>query len=197
MTENKKETVNAVVVRQARRLVCSNSRFDVYLDDIETVDGRAVRDYLVVAPRVRSTNLVTGVGVLPVHEGKFGLLRIYRHAIQDFCWEIPRGFIDAGEDDAVSARRELVEETGLDCGDDGLISLGFMAPEAGILSARVHLFAARNCVPTRPFRPEEFGHHEFHMLDAQRLEVMIAASEIEDPSTLVACCRYLHGPGRR
>ncbi len=197
MTENKKETANAVVVRQARRFVCSNSRFDVYLDDIETADGRGVRDYLIVAPRVRNANLVTGVGVLPVQDGKFGLLRIYRHAVRGFCWEIPRGFIDADEDDVVSARRELVEETGLDCGGDGLISLGFIAPEAGILSARVHLFVARNCVPTRPFRSEEFGHYEFHMLDAQRLEAMIAASEIEDPCTLVACCRYLHGPGRR
>src|SRR3989344_7054549 len=192
-TSDKKQTAGSFVVRQARRLACSNSRFDVYLDDIETVDGRGVRDYLVVAPRVRSANLVTGVGVLPVHEGKFGLLRIYRHAIQDFCWEIPRGFVDAGEDDVVSARRELVEETGLGCGDDGLISLGFITPEAGILSARVHLYAAPNCVSTRPFRPEEFGHHEFHMLDAPRLEVMIATSEIQDPCTLVACCRYLHG----
>ena len=192
-TSDKKGPSGTVIIRHERRLECANSRFEVYLDDIETSDGHTVHDYLVVAPRVRSANLVTGVGVLPVHEGKFGLLRIYRHAIQDFCWEIPRGFVDAGEDDVVSARRELVEETGLDCGDDGLISLGFITPEAGILSARVHLYAAPNCVSTRPFRPEEFGHHEFHMLDAQRLEVMIATSEIQDPCTLVACYRYLHG----
>lgn len=194
---DKKQAADSIVVRQTRRLACSNSRFDVYLDDIETADGRAVRDYLVVAPRVRSANLVTGVGVLPIHERKFGLLRIYRHAIRDFCWEIPRGFVDPGEDDAVSARRELLEETGLDCGNDGLVSLGHVTPEGGILSARVHLFAARSCVSTRPFRPEEFGHREFHMLDAQRLEAMIAASEIQDSCTLIACYRYLYGQGQR
>jgi 8-oxo-dGTP pyrophosphatase MutT (NUDIX family) len=195
-TSDKKQAAGDIVIRQRRRLACSNSRFDVYLDDIETVDGQTVRDYLVVEPRVRGANLVTGVGILPIHGQKTGLLRIYRHAIREFCWEIPRGFVDPGEEDVVSARRELLEETGLDCDGDELVSLGYVTPEAGILSARVHLFAARNCFSTKPFRPEEFGHREFHMLDTQRLEAMIVASEIQDPCTLVACCRYLHGMRR-
>ena len=76
-----------------RRLACENSRFSVYFDEIEGQGQTRSRDYLVVAPKQRAENLVTGVAVLPVCDGKFGLIKVYRHAIQADSWEIPRGFL--------------------------------------------------------------------------------------------------------
>jgi len=40
------------------------------------------------------------------------LERQYRHAANDFLWEIPAGRIDAGEKPLPAAQRELLEETG-------------------------------------------------------------------------------------
>jgi ADP-ribose pyrophosphatase len=40
------------------------------------------------------------------------LERQYRHAAQDFLWELPAGRIDPGEDELKAAKRELIEETG-------------------------------------------------------------------------------------
>lgn len=40
------------------------------------------------------------------------LERQYRHAAQDFLWELPAGRIDRGEKDLQAAQRELIEETG-------------------------------------------------------------------------------------
>jgi ADP-ribose pyrophosphatase len=40
------------------------------------------------------------------------LERQYRHAAQDYLWEIPAGRIDPGEDALKAAKRELIEETG-------------------------------------------------------------------------------------
>jgi ADP-ribose pyrophosphatase len=40
------------------------------------------------------------------------LERQYRHAAQDYLWELPAGRIDPGEQELTAARRELLEETG-------------------------------------------------------------------------------------
>ena len=40
------------------------------------------------------------------------LERQYRHAANDYLWELPAGRIDAGETELHAAKRELIEETG-------------------------------------------------------------------------------------
>jgi ADP-ribose pyrophosphatase len=40
------------------------------------------------------------------------LERQYRHAAQDYLWELPAGRIDPGENELHAAQRELLEETG-------------------------------------------------------------------------------------
>jgi ADP-ribose pyrophosphatase len=40
------------------------------------------------------------------------LERQYRHAANDFLWELPAGRIDPGEKELPAAKRELIEETG-------------------------------------------------------------------------------------
>ena len=40
------------------------------------------------------------------------LERQYRHAAQDYLWELPAGRIDPGEQELHAAKRELLEETG-------------------------------------------------------------------------------------
>jgi ADP-ribose pyrophosphatase len=150
-----------------------------------------VQDYLVVAPKQVSGNLVTGVAILPVCEGRIGLLKIYRHAVQSDCWEIPRGFVEDGESDVASALRELEEETGLACEAREIKSLGYVTPDAGILAARVHVYAAPRCIRTKPYVPLEFGHQEFRLFDRADSGALITRSEIQDPCTVVAYYRYL------
>ena len=40
------------------------------------------------------------------------LERQYRHAANDYLWELPAGRIDPGEQELAAAKRELIEETG-------------------------------------------------------------------------------------
>lgn len=176
--------------RKNRQLACENSQFHIFFDEL-TLQGRTtVSDYLVVAPKRVAADLVTGVAILPVVDGKIGLIRIYRHPIQQYSWEIPRGFIDQREASASAAGRELKEETGLDCKPEAIRSLGFIAPDGGILAARVQLFAAMKCVKEREYAPAEIGHRELRFFGIQEVEEMILRSEIQDPSTVIAFFMY-------
>ena len=128
----------SAVFRVRRKLVCENSRFSVFFDELTYRGQPSAPDYLVVAPKQIVGNLVTGVSVLPICDGKIGLIRAYRHAIQGDSWEIPRGFVEEGKSDVTSALRELEEETGLACEAGEIKFLGYVTPEAGILAARLH-----------------------------------------------------------
>jgi len=172
-----------------RRLGCANPLIEVFMDTIAGQDGTSISDFIVVAPRQKSSNLVTGVAVLPILDGKFGLLKVYRHPVRDYSWEVPRGFVDAGEDDLASAMRELEEETGLLCDAGRLIDLGTVLPEPGIIAARTHLFAATECRRTGPFKANELGHKELRFF-GDELSRMARQGTIEDASTLAACYRY-------
>jgi ADP-ribose pyrophosphatase YjhB (NUDIX family) len=173
-----------------RRLACENERFSVFLDEL-TCEGRPyATDYLVVAPKQVAANLVTGVAVLPICEGRIGLIRVYRHAIQNDSWEIPRGFVEEGEGVLSSALRELEEETGLYCEPSEIRSLGFVTPDAAVLAARVHVHVALRCVRVRSYTAVELGHREFCLFDDAEVKDMISRSEIQDPCTLIAFYRH-------
>lgn len=53
------------------------------------------------------------VYVVPVTAGgEVLLLRQYRYPVHDWCWEVPAGGIEHGEDGVIAAARELAEELG-------------------------------------------------------------------------------------
>jgi ADP-ribose pyrophosphatase len=173
-----------------RKEVCRNAVFTVYSDHIRDASGNEVTDYLTVVPHHRAPNGVTGVGVLPVHDGSFGLIRIYRHSLGEYGWEVPRGFVDQAETPEEAARRELTEETGLVVAGASLRDLGALAPEPGVLAARVRLFAADGCSRSRPASRDEMGHGELKFFTQRELKALIDGGEVMDPCTLVCCYRY-------
>lgn len=64
---------------------------------------------------VRFKNLA--IGVIPVHaDGTTVLVGQYRYPLEAYSWEIPEGGGSRAVDPLESAKRELVEETGLSAG---------------------------------------------------------------------------------
>lgn len=173
----------------SRRRIAGNRVFDLYFDHVVPRDGEPVPEYLVVAPKHSHPGSVTGVSVLPEREGKLGLIRVYRHAIGRSVWEVPRGFVEPGESDAVSAMRELEEEAGLAAAPEDLLSVGAITPEAGVIAARVRLFLARRCRAVRDYAPSELGHEALEWFGPDAVHAMIDDGAIEDPSTQILVCR--------
>ena len=178
------------VVLKQRRTVFENSKFFVHADHIADADGREVADYLVVAPRVRTEAMITGVTVLPVHEGRIVLIKTFRHAVRSVVLETARGFVDPKETPAQAALRELTEETGLICPPDRLVPLGTSFPEASTLQARVALFVALDCTPGPRTDQSEIGLGQcvsFSMAEAERL---LREMSLEDVTTALCLHRF-------
>jgi ADP-ribose pyrophosphatase len=175
-------------VRTLRRnLVAENTKFDIYFDHVIDSVGHEVPNYLVVAPKQKTENLITGVGILPIVEEKIGLIQIFRPALRDYSWEIPHGFIEPSESDQAAAVRELMEETGLHVGH--LTSLGLMTPDSGVLAGRVHLYLAEDCTQTN-LNEGELGIKQLKFFPITEFQDMVLTSKIQDSFTLSAWCRY-------
>ncbi|MCF8719357.1 NUDIX hydrolase [Nitrospina gracilis] len=175
-----------------RKLIAENTQFNIYFDHVTGEEGVDVPDYLVVSPKRFVADGFSGVAILPVVDGKLALLKIYRHAIKGWSWEIPRGFIEPGEDLVESVARKLFEETGLRCAHENIRPLGSLHPDAGTLSARIQLFAGTECAAEQAYRANEIGHACMELFDIDTIQQHIHNNEIQDPSTLVAIFRYLH-----
>lgn len=189
---------DAELILRNRQRIFENRRFAVYSDGI-TDGALEVNDYLVVAPHTRRADLMAGVAVVPAREGEILLLKNYRHAVGEHVWELPRGFLEEGEEPAAAALRELEEETGLVCAAEKLMDLGWFYPEPGVLRARVGLFAATACRAEGVPRDEEMGIDARVWHAEARVRAMLRDGSIAEGSTTVALYRYfaLCPPGLR
>ena len=180
----------AGITLKQRRLAVANSKWQIFLDHIVDEHGNEVPDYLVVESPHSTASRIAGIALLAEFEGRFVLLRSYRHALGSTIWDLPRGFIDAGESPVDAALRELTEETGLRCAPENLIPLGNYAPDPGTMAARASLFAATRCEGPIRQASDELGLESLHLLTRDKLGELIAGGEIEDAGTLIAYYRY-------
>ncbi len=84
--------------------------------------------------------------VVPVIDGKFALVRQWRHGEERLTLEFPGGCIEPGEDPAVAAARELEEETGYRAGK--LTCLGRVSSNPAIMQNHFSIFLAEDMVQT-------------------------------------------------
>ena len=165
----------------------------MYFDSVETPAGNVVENFLIVRPKISAPGGVVGVCVLPERNGEIGLMKGYRHQLDDEVWQAPAGFIESGESADQAALRELGEETGLCCPLATLQSLGVYYPDAGLVEGRVALFVARNCSPAPALKEQhvEVGAGAIKFFDRNELAEIVRKTSSMGGSTLITCFRYL------
>jgi ADP-ribose pyrophosphatase len=145
-----------------------------------TLPGGRTKERVVVRPG-------SAVAILPVGEECCHLIRQYRHAIDRYILEAPAGTMDEGETPEETARRELIEETGMAA--ETLISRGFIYTTPGFTDEVIHLFEARGLSPSNEYTMDEDEVIEPLRVERDALRGMIRDGAIVDAKTICLICR--------
>ena len=174
-----------------RKIVDQNSRFFIYYDSLECQDGIHIEDYLVIKPKITHENQIVGVCILPFLDNSFCLMRSWRHQFNSDVWQAPAGFVEPGESSLESARRELIEETGLECDFKDIIPLGSYIPDAGLIEGKIALYLAQRCIRSSQSCDMEIGTGQLHFFNPTSLSMLLNESTDIGGSTCMAAFRSL------
>lgn len=148
----------------------------LHVDEVEEPGGvRATREVV----RHRGSVAMLAVSA----DDRVVLVRQYRYAVDEALWELPAGRLDAGETPEQGARRELLEEVGLEAETVEPLAVFYTTP--GFCDELMHVFRATSLrqVPPQPEADERIEPRWFGLDEALS---MIERGEIKEGKTLVA-----------
>ena len=128
---------------------------------------------------------------VPVWEGKFVLLRQFRHALRGVQTAFPRGFGENGLSAEENVRKEVWEELRAQVLEQR--ALGKIVADSGLTGGEAHAIFCRITRPEPPLQYEEI--QGMVCLDREELEREIAHGQITDGFTLSAYALYQAAEG--
>ena len=147
---------------------------DLVTDD----DGKSYYTYERLLPAVKKGAVVA----VPVWDGKYVLLKQYRHALRDFQYAFPRGYGEPDIEPKENVKKEVKEETGADVKDQ--FELGTVIADSGVSGQKVSVY---KCFITEPVRKEGYeGIVELELFSLDELLEKAGKGEINDGYTLAA-----------
>ena len=138
---------------------------------VELPDGRLIPDW----PWIITPDYVNVVAVTP--EEQFLCFRQVKYGLEGTTLGIVGGFVEAGEEPAQAARRELREETGYE--STNWIPLGSyrVDPNRGV--AMGHLYLARQARYVTPRSADDLEEQEIVLLTRSEMEAALAGREFK------------------
>ena len=113
--------------------------------------------------------------------------RQYRHAANQYLWELPAGKVDPGEEPLAGAKRELIEETGYQAKKWRPLVEYYASP--GFLGESMKVYVAEG-LQAGDARPEEDEEIELRLVKLKDVLKMIDKGAIQDGKTLTSVLLY-------
>jgi len=140
----------------AQDVICDVPRLRLVRETVKLQDGRIIDDYY---------QIVMGQAAVVAaqrRDGRYLLLRMYKHGARRAGLGFPGGGVNDGEDPLAAAQRELMEETGYSAAH--WRSLGGYTVHSNQGCGFVHFFAARDAVQVAEPVADDLEPHEFVFL---------------------------------
>jgi hypothetical protein len=169
--------------------VVYESRFNRLVVDPIRKQGGGIFPYERVIPAKGD-----GVVVITICNGKFVLLRQYRHALRREMLAFPRGYAEENVCEKRNVTKELAEE--LNVREEDVVTqemIGRVAPDSGILATRASVWLVR--INRYDIAKGHEGIVDAIELSDGELRQCINKGEIEDGFTLAAYALYNMGKG--
>ncbi len=199
-----KKEAHAVPVK--KKLKIDPGRQAKVLSSKQVYDGKLFR---VLAEEIREPNGKKSFREVIRHGGSAVILAIdrgkskkdplvlierqYRHAAQQYLYEVPAGKMEPNEDHLEAAKRELKEETGYTARKWTKLVKYFASP--GFLGEWMQIFLAEDLTPGET-QPDEDEWLELQMVPLSEVLRLIDAGKIRDGKTLIAAMYYARMTGR-
>ncbi|WP_419806137.1 NUDIX hydrolase [Terriglobus sp.] len=159
--------------------------FSVHTEEIQEPNGvRATRDV------VRHNGSVVVLAVDETTDPADPLLVLeqqFRHAANQFLFELPAGRVDPGETTRHAAERELIEETGYRAAHWESLVKYYASP--GFVAEWMEIFLATG-ITTGEAQPEEDERIDTYLVPLSRALRMIDEGQIHDGKTLIGVLLY-------
>lgn len=129
--------------------------------------------------------------ILPITaRGEAVLVRQYRHGNQRVTLEIPGGLIDPGEEPAVAAIRECLEETGYRAAT--ALPLGVVNPNPALFANQLYSFYATGVELEGAVQNTGTEFTDVVLVPVAELPAMLVSGEIEHALVAATLWRYLY-----
>ena len=127
--------------------------------------------------------------VIPELNGKFLMVKQWRHGNNSLSIEFPGGVINRGEKPEIAANREMEEETGYKAGK--LTYLGCANPNPALMKNRVHFFAAEELQGSGRQHLDEDEYIEYLQVPVEEIYEKIGSEEYPHALMMSALLKYM------
>jgi 8-oxo-dGTP pyrophosphatase MutT (NUDIX family) len=165
----------------SERVVDDTRRGRLSIVGVELPDGVTFEQYVLRLP--------ASATVAVVHEGRVLMMWRHRFVIDRWVWELPGGYVDPAEDPAVTAAREVEEETGWRPGP--VEKLLAFQPMVSTIDSENQVFLARGAEYVGD--PTDINEAaRVAWIDLSTVPDMIARGEIVGSTSVVALLATIH-----